>query len=286
MGIFADPVASLRTVSGEDLSKASTSRDAKQSAIQSIPLNDMNREAQRKVLSVLKQTSVYRRLPVNSYLCDSDMHNFLVRYPEVIVGIWKVMGITQVDAQRSAEYEIKATDGMGTTSSIELLYGTKNLHVYYGTGFYKGPLFHTKLKGSCLLVLRSDFGTNRNGDPVVTDRLDVFLRVDNIGLKILARTLHNLVGKTADINFIESTKFIGKVSDTAEINGPGVQRLGERLPNVEPDVKAAFKRLALTVNDRAVGRMQQQLKASSSAPAQRGRSESLPPIKPLGVKQE
>ena len=269
---------------GEELSKPSTSRTAKQSAIKAIPLDQLNQEARKKVLSVINNTSVYRRLPASRYVCDPDMHNFLIRYPEVIVGIWKVMGITQVDAKRVGQYEISATDGMGTSSNVELLYGTRNLHVFYGQGFYQGPLFHNKLRGSCILVLRSEFGHNRNGDPIVQDRLDVFLRVDNIGVKILARTLHSLVGKTADINFTESTKFIGKVSDTAEVNGSGVQRLGNRIENLEPEVREAFGKLAILVNDRAAGRLQEQLKVDTH-PTNRAKiktyqPQSLPPIRP------
>lgn len=246
-------------LAAEDLSKASSSRAAKQAAKSVIPLNKMNPEAQKKILSVLNSTSIYRRLPVSSYLCDSDMHNFLIRYPEVVVGIWKVMGITNVDAARIKDYTVKASDGMGTDSTIELLYGTKNLHVFYGEGSYKGPLFNNKLTGSCILVLQSGFGTTKDGSPMVTDRLDVFIRVDNIGVKILAKTLHSLVGKTADVNFSETSKFIGKVSETSETNGPGVQRLGGRIENLNPEVLKAFQNLAMVVNDRAAARLQTQL---------------------------
>lgn len=272
----------------EDLSTASSSRTAKQSAINAIPVDELNNEARQKVLSVLNNTSVYRRLPASQYMCDPDMHNFLIRYPEVIVGIWKVMGITQVDAKRVADYEVSASDGMGTVSQIELLYGTKNLHIFHGHGYYEGPLFRNKLRGSCILVLRSDFGSNRNGDPVVNDQLDVFLRVDNVGLKILARTLHNLVGKTADINFSESTKFIGKVSETAEVNGPGVKRLGDRI-QLNPEVREAFQKLALVVNDRAAHRLQTQLKSSAAESSRSSNRPTppngLPPIRPVTIRQ-
>ena len=277
------PVGPQR-VCAEELPKASTSRAAKQSAIAAIPLNKLNQEARQKVKSVINSTSVYRRLPASQYCCDPDMHNFLVRYPEVIVGIWKIMGITQVDTKRVADYELSATDGMGTNSSIELLYGTRNLHIFYGQGYYQGPLFHNKLRGSCLLVLRTEFGTNRMGEPVVVDNLDVFLRVDNIGVKILARTLHSLVGKTADMNFTESTKFIGKVSETAELNGRGVERLGDRIQELRPEVREAFQKLALTVNDRAAGRLQEQYRRSVEVDRQKSTAPaSLPPIRPISA---
>lgn len=270
----------------DDPSQASSSRQSFQAAVNSIPMDELNQEARQKIFSVINNTSVYRRLPVSRYLCDEDMHNFLIRYPEVIVGIWKVMGITQVDTTRVGDFKLKASDGMGTNSTIELLYGNRNLHIYYGQGFYEGPLFHAKLRGSCVLVLRSEFGKNRNGDPVVVDRLDVFLRVDNIGVKILARTLHSLVGKTADVNFRESTRFIGRISETAEINGPGVQRLGDRIQGIQPPVRQTFQKLAIVVNDRAAERLQQQLKGSTAQQTAPTGSKTLPPIRPASKRTE
>ncbi|MEC9093705.1 MAG: hypothetical protein VX438_13410 [Planctomycetota bacterium] len=269
-------VLSNRCACSEDLSQPSSSHASRKMAVNSIPLKELNREAQQKALSVLEHTSIYRRLPVNQFLCDPDMHTFLVRYPEVVVGIWRVMGVTQVDANRISDYKLNASDGMGTSSSIELLYGTKNLHIFYGQGVYEGSLFHNKLKGSCLLVLRSEFGSNRNGDPIVADRLDVFLRVDHIGVKILVKTLHALVGKTADINFVESTKFIGKISETAEINSSGLRRLADRIQQLDPQVRDAFQNLATNVNERAIFRLQTQLERSAPQPLE---ATYQPPIK-------
>ncbi len=243
-----------------DESLATSSRAAKENAIRSIPMNALKREAQEKVLGVINNTSIFRRLPASRYATDPDMHHFLIRYPEVIVGIWKVMDISKVQAERVQDFVVQASDGMGTTSTIELLYGTKNLHVFYGKGTYQGPLFHNRLNGSCILILRSDFDETLEGVPVVTDRLDIFLRVDNIGVKILARTLHPLVGKTADLNFLETTRFIGKVSKTAEVNGKGLNRLADQIQGLQPGVRIGFTRLIASTNEQAVVRLQRQLR--------------------------
>ena len=63
----------------------------------------------------------------------------------------------------------------------------------------------------------------------MTNRLDVFLQVDHVGVDALTRTLHPLFGKSADLNFVESTKFLERISRTSAENGPGMQRLARRL---------------------------------------------------------
>jgi len=58
----------------------------------------------------------------------------------------------------------------------------------------------------------------------------------------------------ADANFRESCVFTSKLSQTAEQNNPGVQRLAERLTKIEPAVRDEFSKVAAAVPQRAAGR--------------------------------
>jgi hypothetical protein len=64
--------------------------------------------------------------------------------------------------------------------------------------------------------------------------------MENAGVDILLKTLHPLMGKTADYNFVETVKFVGQVSRASETNGPGMGRLSDRLANVAPEVRSLF----------------------------------------------
>ena len=88
----------------------------------------------------------------------------------------------------------------------------------------------------------------------VSNRLDAFVQLDNVGAELVAKTLHPLMGKTADTNFAETMKFVGQVCHVAETNGPGVQRLTTRLEKVDPNVRARFADIANTINQRAIMR--------------------------------
>ena len=249
--IAASILLIAQSVSAENPASSSSSRRSRESAIAAIPLQQMNRATQAKLAPILRNPSMYRRMPVQTIRCDHDMHVFLVRKPEVVVNIWQLMGITEVTAKRVAEYELQASDGAGTNSQVELVYGTPNLHVYFGEGVYEGPMFRQKLTGRSVIVLRSDFSTDKNGMPLVTDRMDVFVQLDNVGVKIIARTLQPLVGKAADHNFVETAKFISRISDAAQANPRGVQGMAARLSGCEPVVRESFSQLAAAVAQRA-----------------------------------
>jgi hypothetical protein len=221
-------------------SQADGSEQARANAEQAIPFDKLKPETRAKLLSVVDRPTLYRRLPIQSIDCDHDLHVFLVRYPEVVVNIWQLMGISNIQARRTAEFTVEGSDGAGTTSKIDLIYGTPELHLFFCEGSYEGPLFKRLLTGRSVLLLRSGYAFDRAKRPIVTNQLDVFLTVDSAGAELLTKTLHSTVGKTIDSNFIETTKFLTRVSDAAERNGPGMQNLANKLTNCNEDVRRSF----------------------------------------------
>jgi hypothetical protein len=235
--------------------QADSSEQARRAAEQAIPFDKLRPETRAKLLSVVDRPSLYRRLPLQVIDCDHEMHVFLVRHPEVVVGIWKLMGVTNIQVRRTGDYTLEGSDGVGTTSKIDLVYGTPNLHLFYCEGTYEGPLFKRQLTGRSVLLLRSSYSFDRTKRPLVTDQLDVFLTVDNAGAELIAKSLHTTVGKTVDMNFIESTKFLTRVSEAAERNGPGMQNLSNKLTDCTEQVRTEFSNTSAGVSDRAAERL-------------------------------
>ncbi len=226
-------------------------RQLRDEAVRAIPLNEMNEAVQAKLLNVVSRPTIYRRLPAQTVDCDPDLHVFLVRYPEVVVNIWQLMGITKVKVQRTGPLTFDALDGAGTVSRAELVYGTPEVHVFYAEGSYDGPLLQKPVTGNCVLLLRSSY-SQQDGKPSVCDTLDVFAKLDNLGAEIIVKTLYPAVAKAVDFNFTESVRFVGQVSKSAELNGPGMQRLASHLQNVEPGVRESFARHVELAYQRAV----------------------------------
>jgi len=237
-------------------------------SIRAIPFDQMNEQVKAKVWRVVSKPSIYRRLPVQTIDCDPDLYVFLVRYPEVLVNIWQLMGVTKVELKRTGPFTFDASDGVGTTTSVELVYGKPDVHVYYANGIYEGPLFRNRITGKSVIVLRSAFA--KQGDRLrVTIHLDAFIDFDNVGAEILAKTLHPLIGKAADFNFAETAQFMGQVSRASESNGPGMERLAAKLTNIDPAVRQTFAEYTDVVYQRAILRRATQvpLPASATAPS-------------------
>jgi hypothetical protein len=231
---------------------ATTSRTARAEALGAIPLQALRPEAAERVRSVVMRPSMYRRLPIATISCDPSLFIFLLRYPEVVVNIWDLMGATRIEMNRTGPYSFSAMDGMGTTSSVELLYGTPNLHLFFGEGFYEGALTPRRVDGRCVLLLRTDYQATTGGVPTASNQMDVFFQVDPGAIDLITKTLHPLFGPTADMNFVETGKFVSRLSQTAARNSIGMHRLASRLTNVHPDVRERFAQIAGTVAQRQV----------------------------------
>jgi len=223
----------------------------KEEALRALPLDQLNEAARAKLNGVVSRPTIYRHLPTQVVECDPDLHVFLVRYPEVVVNIWQLMGVTKVKVNRTGPLTFDASDGAGTACRAELVYATPTVHVYYADGYYDGPLLQRPLRGECVLLLRSSYRT-QGGQAIAANTLDVFARLDHLGVEILVKTLYPAVGKAVDFNFAESIRFVGQVSQAAEANGPGMQRVAGNLQNLQPEVRESFSQHVNLAYQRAV----------------------------------
>lgn len=236
-------LGNAQPAAGDTHGKAVTHRQARNEALQSIPFDQLNRDAQEKILSVVRKPTLFRRMPLETIESDPDLYLFLVRHPDVVVNMWELMGITRLRLQRTGDYHFQADDGAGTRGKLELVYGTSSKHIFYAEGAYDGPLSQKQLAGRCVVILHSTYRPGTTQASRITSQLDIFVELDNPGADLVAKTLHPLIGKTADHNFAESARFLAQVSEQAEQNEPGMQRLVSRLANIDGAVRAQFSRL-------------------------------------------
>jgi hypothetical protein len=206
-------------------------------SIQRIPWNQLNDPARNKLKAVLDHPSYFRRMPSQTLECDPELFTFLVRHPEVIVSIWKVMGVTKVEVERTGEFSFRGQDGAGTRCQSELVYGTDQLHIFYALGDYDGSMTTKPVEGRCVCVLHSQQVPSADGTSWLQGRMDLFLKLDQLGADLIVRTIGPFIAKTADMNFIESAKFLSQLSQAAQRNPEGFQELVYQLEDIQPQVR-------------------------------------------------
>jgi len=230
---------------------ADTSEEARRGAIQSIPFEKIDPEARRKLAGVLSSTTLFRRMPVHVAPCDPDLYSFLVRHPDVLVGIWEELGVSEFRMAQTGPGVFRLADGTTATATTEFVYRDHETHIAYCEGEYRGPLLRTPIRGRSILILKTGHVQEADGNCYITSRLDTFVHVEDATVDFLTRTFQPLVGKVADHNFLQTTAFVGSLSRTTQTNHQGVQRLAARLHRVDPKVRREFAALAGEIGQKA-----------------------------------
>lgn len=247
MGLLAGATQAASTGAGS----GTNSRSAREDAVRSLPLKKVDPRLTGHIQRVMEHPSIFRRMPVQVVDCDPKLYHFLLNNPEVIVNIWRVMGITKVQMHRTGPITYEASDGDGAAGTLYVAYSDSNTQVVYCEGTYEGPLFPKSLHAKCVLLLKAGYTKQPNGRYLVTTRCDAFIHLENVGLELLARTFQPIVNKSADINFIETAAFVSTVSRTSEVKPAGMARLGHRLQEISPEVREQFIELTQQVAERA-----------------------------------
>ena len=242
---------------------AAVDRNTRAVATASLPLARLTPAAAAQVQSIVNKPTLFRRLPVHQIQTDEDLFVFLVRHPEVLVGMWDMMGITNVQIRRTGPYTLDAQDGSGTHCTIDLVYGDDRTHLFMATGRYDGKLVARPVRGRGVFVVHhtttptaptirsnasgvpnaSALSGAINGNTVSSSTigtLDCFLQLDNLGADLLARTLGGLIGRSADHNFQETARFVQQVSNAARTDPAAMLDVARRLPQTDALVRQRF----------------------------------------------
>ncbi len=261
------PASSARAASNagsNDSIQGISSAAARASAVQSIPFDKLDAASRSKINTVLNNASIYRRMPTRTVNCDPDLYLFLVRHPDVVVNIWEILGVAQMQLRQSDVDSFHINEAEGTAASMEYLYHSSNQQIIYGKWTYTGPLLARKINGHCLAMLRSSYAKEANGKYYITAQMDGFISVDTGGAELIARTLQPLMVKNVDNNFIQTVAFLGSLSKTAEVNPQGMVRLADRLTHVQPVTRQQLGDVVNSVAQRSTA-----IAGNSASPASR-----------------
>jgi len=223
-------------------------------AINAIPMARLTPAAQQRILAITNRPTIYRHLGQQTIHCDTDLFMFIVRNPEVLIGVWDLMEITEVKTRRLDPFKLRAVDGSGTDCTIDLVYGDPAIHVYVADGFYDGKLTTNVINGKGVFILRSSYKVDIEGNPIVEGALDCFVQVEHLAADLIMRTFGPLIGRTADHNFAETARFIDQLGTSAAQNPLAMEELAMRLPQVSDPSRKQFATLIRQAGDRQQAR--------------------------------
>ena len=211
-----------------------------QAAIQKLPWNELSPAAQAKIKGVVSGSPLFHRMPQQTVYADPEIHQFLLRHPDMVIGFWEQLGATQLSLREVRENQYVLRETGGTVASVEVLYRTNDLCIVYARGEYRGPLLAKAYQGNVILVLRTQYTRDEMNEPMVVCDLDTFIQINNVGVDILAKLFFASLSKVADSNFEITVSFVSEVSRAASRTPNAVKETAEEIASVRLEVCAEF----------------------------------------------
>lgn len=200
------------TVEAHVQSKGTSSDKVKKTALAELPLDKLNQEQRARVQSLLDEVGYFRRLPTTVFAAEPDVYQFFVRYPDVAVSIWRVMGISEMKMWQTAANEYEGDSGDGSTGIIDVLYRSSEENLLICEGQYQSPLLKKPIKARSLVLLKTSFFKETDGTMYVTHRADMFVAFPSQTVENVAKVLSPVTGTMADRTFTEMSLFLRMMS--------------------------------------------------------------------------
>ena len=162
------------------------------------------------------------------------------------------MGAAKFRVKRTGDFEFTVDDLKGSTSQAELIFGTRNTHVFLVSGSYKGPILLKNIEAQTVVVVHSSFDTDEQGEPITTHSIDLFMNLDSGIGDLVEGVVVPLFMKVTEWNYNEITKFVGQVYDVALTRPDGMQRLINKLTRCQPAVRKRLSLITTAISTSAV----------------------------------
>ena len=195
-----------------------------------------------RLQSVLRNVTVFRRLPVYQVEADKNMVMFMVNHPDAVVNIWDKMGISQISVRERGDGLYEVSDIAGTSGWMKRLWAGENAILYYLEGRYHGSLLTNDVRGKVLVLARFSSARNAEGAEVLNCYVDTFLSLEQKSADLGVRLLFPMLGKVADNNLEQTLAFVRWYCDGCKSSPVMLSAYAMELKNIRLETRQELAR--------------------------------------------
>lgn len=208
-----------------------SSRRTRQDAIAQLPIQHLTPDNQQHVQQILKDLSLYRRLPTLEVEVDRRAYQFFTDHPDVAVSIWRALQISSVQMTEvnPLHYRTDTTDG--TVGTVDVLLRSPGSYLVLCQGQLQSPGMPRPIHAKALMHLQPRFDNQGK----VVHHLDLFVSFPSQTIETIAKLTSPVSFRIADRNFEEVTLFMGLMSNAMARQPGWVEQIAGRLQGVSAE---------------------------------------------------
>ena len=181
-----------------------------------IPLEQVPTEHRGSVVETIRDATFHRQGEPDAFPCNSKLYLNLLNEPAITLALWKDLSESPVRLRQVGSSLYQGSDGAGASASWEYLIRTPNLTVLLSHLDYSGPRGNVNLQGRIVLIVRSGFYREVNGESYVKHDIEAFVKIDTKGWKAVAKTVRPIIEKLLEDQVREAGWFVSLMGRLVE----------------------------------------------------------------------
>ncbi len=183
---------------------------------QVVPLDQVVPHARAGVAEVIRDAHFHKQGKPETFPCNPRIYMKVLNDPALALSLWQDLGQTPAKLTQIGLSKYQGTDGSGTTATWEFVLKSARLNVLLCDLQYISPRGNAKLEGRIVLIVRSGYFREVNGEFWVQQDVEAYVKVDSRGWKAVAITVKPFIEKLLDDQVQEAGWFISLMSRLVE----------------------------------------------------------------------
>lgn len=207
---------------------------------QVIPLDQVAPQVRERVAEVIRDAHFHRQGKAETFPCNPRIYMKLLNEPPLTLALWQDLASTPAKLQQIGPNRYSGTDGAGTSANWEFVLRSPRLNVLLCDLDYASPRGAAKLNGRIVMIVRSGYFREVNGEFWVQHELEAFVKIDSRGWKAVAVTFKPLIEKLLEDQVQEAGWFVSLMGRLVETYPAWASSVANKQTQVPAEVRKSF----------------------------------------------
>lgn len=208
-----------------------------------VPLDQIDLRLRASVAEVIRDHTFHHHGRPETFPCNPRIYLALLNEPALTLGLWKDLSPNPARLGQVGPGRYQGTDGAGTTATWEFALRSPQLHVLLCDLQYATPRGNARLEGRIVLIVRSNFLRESDGETWVQHDIEAYVKVDSRGWRAVAATVKPLIEKVLEDQIQEAGWFVSLMSRLVEMYPNWATSVAVNQPEIAPQVRESFRDL-------------------------------------------
>lgn len=210
---------------------------------QVVPLDRLAPEYRDSVAEVIRDHTFHRQGEAETFPCNAGLYLTLLNEPVLTFSLWKDLAASPVQVRKVGLNRYEGEDGAGTSATWDFVLRSSRLHVLLASLNFVSPRGNAQVQARIVLIVHTGYFREVNNTPYIQHDVEVFVKVDSLGWKTLARTVRPLIDHLLEEQVRQAGQLVSIMSKLVVSYPNWATQVALREPALDPEARARFREI-------------------------------------------